>query len=240
MAAWPALRRYTREEFVRRVWNHRPGEHVTIVGRTGSGKTTLGYELLARSVSQRHPGAVMLSKPKDKTTDKARTSYGWRLARRWPPPRSFFESRPPRAHVLAPRFTYKDADDKLAHTGVFQSLMADTYQRGNRTVYAPDLYGLILRHPDLSEDFQTAWLNWRSNDADLWVDTQTATHIPLLGFNQPTHLLLFREADKRGRERFDEIGGFDSKIVAQANMGLALHEVLYINQADLTMCVVEA
>ena len=72
------------------------------------------------------------------------------------------------------------------------------------------------------------------------MDTQKATHIPLLGFNQPTHLLLFREADKRGRERFDEIGGFDSKIVAQANMGLALHEVLYINQADLTMCVVEA
>jgi energy-coupling factor transporter ATP-binding protein EcfA2 len=238
--AVPALRHYGREEFVKQVWSHSPGEHVTIIGRTGSGKSTLGYQLLGAAHSRRHPAAVILSKPKDLTTNKAARKYGLKFTSRWPAPRSFFQTNPPFSHVLRPRFTYDDDKDRFEHTEVFKGLLKDTYQRGHRTVYAPDLYGLLERQPDLESHFVTAWLNWRSNDADLWVDSQKATHIPLLAFNQPTHMFLFRETDKKGRERFDQFGGFDSKLVERANMALRPHEALYINQADLTMCVVEA
>lgn len=239
-AAAPALHRYERDQFLEEVWNHQPGEHVTIVGRTGSGKSTFGYQLLERARTPAHRSVVMLSKPKDETTDKAAKRMRIRRTRQWPARRFPWEEDPPLTHLLNPRFTYNDRADRAAHTEVFAGLMQDTYQRGHRTVYAPDLYGLLLRHPDLTEDFVTAWLNWRSNGADVWVDSQKSTHIPLLAFNQPTHLFLFRESDKRGRERFDEIGGFDGGLVERANKLLPRHECLYINQADLTMCIVGA
>lgn len=238
--AVPNLRHYSRDNFVNKIFNVEPGEHVTIVGSTGSGKTTLGHELLGATASKHFPVVALQSKPKDSTTAKAARKYGLRVVRRWPPPKSLFQPKDPRGWVVQPRFTYDDDVDVVHHEDVFRATMRGVYRDGNRTLYASDLYGLLLRMPRLQREYETAWLNWRSGGGSLWVDTQKSTHIPLLGFNQPTHLFLFRESDKRGRDRFNEIGGFDGRLVADANLGLERHQALYLNQADQTMCVVEA
>jgi energy-coupling factor transporter ATP-binding protein EcfA2 len=238
MAA-PSLQHYSRDVFVNGVWDHQDGEHVTIVGRTGSGKSTLGYQLLDQASSPAKPSVSLMSKPKDKTTLEAQRLFALRRIRRWPAPYSPFAPSKPPGFVLRPDFTYDDDVDKPRHAEVFRSVLRSTYKQGDRIVYAPDLYGLLLRMPDLQGEFETAWLNWRSGGGSLWVDTQKSTHIPLLGFNQPTHLFLFRESDKRGRQRFNEIGGFDGRLVEDANMALGRHECLYLNQNDQTMCVVE-
>ena len=44
---------------------YRRGQHVTILGKTGTGKTQLGYELLDEVASPKLPALNMVIKPKD-------------------------------------------------------------------------------------------------------------------------------------------------------------------------------
>lgn len=239
MAA-PKLARFSREDFVRRVWEHKAGEHTTIIGPTGSGKSTLGYLLFNRSITAKLPGVAVLTKPRDHATQKAASSGRLRTVRTWPPRRSLFEPKPPRGHVLHPRFTYDQDLDLAEHAAQIRAVLADAYRNGDRIVYMPDLYGVLRLMPELARPVEIMWINARSNGASMWTDSQKATHIPLLAFNQATHLLLFRDPDKRGRERFGEISGMDPKLVEQANLSLGRHEALYVRQTDGTMCIVEA
>jgi energy-coupling factor transporter ATP-binding protein EcfA2 len=238
--AGPRLRHYDRKTFVDRVFNYNEGEHGTIIGFTGSGKTTLGYQLMNKIAKPALPVISILSKPKDETTLKAAQKARYRTVRQWPPTWSPTAEKNPRGYVIWPDHTFDPNLDDAAHLDTIQRVIRDSYKRGNRVIYTPDLYGLLLRAKPLERDYQTGWVNGRAMGLGIWVDTQKPTHIPLLAYNQATHLFLFREPDKRGRERFNEIGGFDGKLVEQANMTLERHQALYVCQRDQTMCVVEA
>ena len=58
---------FPRDDFLSRRWRYRAGEHVTILGPTGSGKTYLGYQLLEKVATPKLPGIVLVMKPRDAT-----------------------------------------------------------------------------------------------------------------------------------------------------------------------------
>lgn len=240
MAVAPKLKHYDRETFIKSVFQYNGGEHGTIIGFTGSGKTTLGYQLMDRIAKPALPVVSILSKPRDETTIKAARKARYRVVRSWPAPWSPTAEKNPRGYVVWPEHTFNPDVDDAEHLGVFQRVIRDSYKRGERVVYTPDLYGLFRRAKALERDYETGWVNGRAMGLGLWVDTQKPSHIPLLAYNQATHLFLFREPDKRGRDRFNEIGGVDGNLVADANMALERHQVLYVCQRDQTMCVIEA
>lgn len=48
------LLKVSRQDFLDNRWEYRPGEHVTFIGNTGSGKTYMAFQLLGGD-SQRGP-----------------------------------------------------------------------------------------------------------------------------------------------------------------------------------------
>ena len=50
-----------REEFLADYWTYKSGEHVTLIAPTQSGKTTLAFQLLARSAGPSLPAVVLVT-----------------------------------------------------------------------------------------------------------------------------------------------------------------------------------
>lgn len=230
--------RMTREEFLREGWDYQPGEHVTIIGPTGSGKTWLGYQLLEVTATPELPAVVLVMKPRDNTVTKWSKTVGYRIVRSWPPPASPWRPRKPPGFVVWPRPTYDpDVDDYRQHI-IFRRVILDSYKKGRRILFGDEVYSLA-QELALTKELVTVWSKGRSMDCGLWCASQKPTHIPLWAYSQAEHLFLAFDPDKRARDRFSEIGGVDPKLVERTVLTLGKHEWLYFRRSDGAMCIVE-
>jgi hypothetical protein len=239
MADLPQVARFGRDEFLEERWNYRAGEHVTILGPTGSGKTYLAYQLLQQTASPRLPGVVLVMKPKDKTVERWTKSSGFRRIRTWPPPLRLPGMALPPGYVLWPKHSFDPERDDYTLYVEFRKALLDSYRRGNRIVFADEMVGLTSEL-NLTREVVTLWTRGRSMGTSVWAASQKPTHIPLHAYSQASHLFLALDPDERARDRFAEIGGVDPKLVKRAVMGLAKYEWLYIRRDGPVMCVVSA
>lgn len=132
---------------------HEQGEHVAIVGPTGSGKSVLGLMLCQvigqRTASDGRPARVVVfaTKPRDRTV----TALKWPQVREWPPGYG-------QEHVVVwprPRDPETRAERQRR---VFQPVMRAIYNEGGQTVYVDEIAyfegtppeGLGLRAPSPS------------------------------------------------------------------------------------------
>jgi hypothetical protein len=58
-------------------------------------------------------------------------------------------------------------------------------------------------------------------------------------YGNSAHKFISHESDKKNRRRYDEIGGFDTSLVARIAGSLDPYEFLYLNNKR-EMCIVEA
>jgi hypothetical protein len=233
----PAVVSFARDEFLTGRWRYRPGEHVTILGPTGSGKTWLGYQLLGQTSRPALPAVVLVMKPRDGTVEKWTRTVGYRRVRSWPPVPTPWSQKPP-GWVLWPKFVFDPELDDLNLYHEFRAAMLDCYKRGNRIVFGDEAYGLAndLR---LGRELVTLWTRGRSMGCGLWASSQRPTHVPLHAYSQAEHLFLFRDPDKRAWDRYAEIGGVDPDLVRSTVIGLDKYQCLYIRRTGGRMCVVD-
>jgi hypothetical protein len=137
-----------------------------------------------------------------------------------------------------PKHTFDPDKDDLVLYREFRKALLDSYKRGNRIVFADEVYGLAVEL-GLNKELITLWSRARSMGAGLWVASQKPTHIPLWAYSNADHLFLAYDPDKRSRDRFAEIGGVDPDLVKQAVMQLGDHQWLYIRRAGRVLCVVD-
>lgn len=229
---------FQREEFLAERWNYNAGEHVTFLGPTGNGKTFLAYQLLQRTTTPDLPGIVLVMKPRDETVDEWTAKLQYKKIVNWPPPPRLPFTKPPSGYVVWPQHTFDPyIDDPHLHH-VFRRTILDNYKRGDRVIFADELYGLV-RELKLERELVAVWSRGRSMGAGLWGAVQKPSHVPLWAYNQAEHLFLSREPDKRGRDRFAEIGGIDPLLVSRAVQGLDKFQWLYIGREGPTMCIVD-
>ncbi len=224
-----------REDFVSSRFHYHPGEHVTFLGRTNSGKTTLAYQLLEHITTPEMPVLSLVVKPRSPTVDKWRKRLQHPLTRTWPPAGASLRKKPAGWTVWPKHSFDPDRDDAMLYVKM-RTAMMDAYKRGKRIVFADETLGLSLL--GLDKYMVVLWTRGREMPTGLWAATQKPSHIPLYAYNQATHLFLAKENDKRGRQRFGEISGFDARFIETLVMSLRKWEWLYINQDDDTICIV--
>jgi ABC-type cobalamin/Fe3+-siderophores transport system ATPase subunit len=198
----------------------RQGEHVSLIGPTGCGKTTMALSLF----DKRGYVVAFGTKPQDDTLSRL-LEQGWRRLEEWTP-------RPGEKRiVLWPRFT--ETKDMAKQQRVFVDALKRIFVERNWCVYVDEAkyFVDILK---LAPLLRLYWYQGRSIGISLVTTTQRPAYMPLELYDQATHLFLWRETDRVNLTRLGSIAGQnpdgpDSKELARIVAGLPQHECLYLN-----------
>lgn len=229
---------FGRDEFLSERWRYRAGEHVTILGPTGTGKTHLAYQLLGATARPGLPGVVLVMKPRDATVGRWSKTVGFRRVRTWPPGPVWPWQQKPSGWVLWPRHRFDPDLDNPHLYEQFRRAMLDSYRRGDRILFADEIAG-ISNELALHRESTTLWQRGRSMGAGVWAASQRPTHIPLLAYSSAEHLFLFADPDKRDRDRYAEIGGVDPVLIVAAVTRLQQYQCLYVRRTGARMCILD-
>lgn len=227
-------------EIARQTWDEflagldwRQGEHVGLIGPTGSGKTTLAQALLPlRSFVL----AVGTKPPRDKTLNRIARLPGWRLVDR--------ADRVPKVHhrrslrvLLWVKF--KAVNDAPRQAYQIGTALAEAFTAGGWTIYIDEAWYLEtkLKLKDLTEILLT---QGRSENLTIVGGSQRPAHISLLWYDQPTHMFFWGDNDERNLKRIAGMNGVNTRAVRETVATLPPHHVLYVNTRTKAMCVTKA
>lgn len=201
----------------------RQGEHVSILGPTKGGKTTLALAL----VPHREHVAVLGTKPRDPALAELVRKHGYRRMQEWAP-------RPGERRVLLwPRLT--KADDWRSARPVYEHALSRIYESGGWCLYADEARVLCdERRPflGLAPYMRLLWTQGRSLGVSIVAGTQRPAWVPPEMFDQAEHVFMFQDADADNVRKLGGFGGLDARTIRDTVPALGEHEALYVNTRD--------
>ena len=229
-----------REEFLADFYDYKAGEHVTIIGPNGRGKTWLGFQLLKASTSPDMRGYVLVSKPRDETFETWQKKLGYGTAEEWPPPVSFKKKpgwyiRPEQSGNLK-----RISEDNKQLRDVFVDCLAACYASNDPCIIMADEAHELQHNIKMKDEMEAVWMRGRSMKCGMIALAQRSAYNSQHMYNAPNHLFLFNDPDKRNRDRFSEIGGIaDPRAIEEITRSLGQFQVLYLNRNGPWLCVVD-
>lgn len=226
-------------------WRWAQGEHVTIVGPTGTGKTTLMRALMVKRYAAGGAVAVLATKPRDANLERWARADHLAVVRTWPPRAPRFR-RP--ADVVLPDGRRVAWDHRVMlwprthDAATFAATMRDEHRAainamfvgGGWCIAAEEL--LYLCHDlGLADELTTLWTQGRSNGISVIGATQRPVNIPLYAYSQASHLFMFGDNDDVNLSRLQGIGGMEGKTLREHVRSLPMHDVLYVGTRNRTL-----
>lgn len=195
--------------------DYHAGQHVTFIGPTGKGKTTLAFQLLDRVISPDYPKALILAgKPpgRDHTMEEAARKLNLRVVSEWPPPPAFGDKKK-RGWVLRPRQKMRDHDEDHAEMRKqFRSGILSAYRtKPDKPIitFVDEAY-LVQYQLKLQKECDMALTRGAPVNA-MWSLVQRGRYISIQCYDAPEHVFIFYDPDLSNQKRYAEIGGVDAR-----------------------------
>jgi len=205
------------------------GEHITLVGPTGQGKTMLSRHLLDR----RRFVVVFATKRKDPMIDRMKKD-GYALIRRFDGQRVQGDR-----YILQPPQGKSIRETRANQKREFGYAMEVAYEQGSWCVVI-DEGKMICDTFGLTPEVEMLLQGGRTLGVSVIMGVQRPVKIPLAAYDQATHLFFFREGDEANLKRIGGIGGVSNKLVREAVSMLESHQVLYLNTRNGEMAITKA
>lgn len=199
------------------------GEHVSLIGPTGGGKSTLALALLER----RKRSVILATKPRDATLSEfLRKHREYKRLAKW-------EYDPDKRRVMLWPPIAKP-EDMAVQARAMAHAMGWIYRHGGWCVLADELRYLV-KNLKLQRYLDLFWLQGRSLGISLVATTQRPAWVPVEMYDQATHLFFWKDNDERNLARIGGLGALNSKLVRQHVQMLNKHDVLYVNTRNDTL-----
>lgn len=195
------------------------GEHVTLIGPTGQGKTFLAKDILP----MRNFVVNFVTKKKDKMIGEFKRE-GFKLVQKgeWIAPH---QSMP--KVLLQPPFA-SDEPRERHQRNTFKRALDRAFDETGWTVYL-DEAPYIMEDLRLMKEVKRLLQQGRSLGITVVQSAQRPRFLPLASYSQATHLFFWRNTDESDSKRMGGLGGVDRKVIQNAVAQLGQHEVLYLN-----------
>lgn len=195
----------------------RQGEHVTIIGMTGSGKTTL-----AKSLLDLRTWRVMLVTKEDDLTWR-----GWRTVSSV----DQIKPRPAQHERETDRGTSWKLFPEYTKSGpVFRSAFDRVWKDGGWTFYVDEAYH--VQHKGLEQNLVQLLTQGRSRRVSMVCGVQRPSWVSRFVFSEATHLFCFQCGDRRDLKALrDGVGD----AFAEAVEDLKRFEYVYLNKVTRRM-----
>ena len=206
---WPAFK-------ARFFSDWKQGEHVSLIGPTGQGKTTLALEILPR----RSYVVVLGTKVRDSTLRKLEKSQGYKKIEDWS------EKKLAHKYILWPKISSER--DLPKQRRVFTKALNAIYREGRWTIYVDECrYQCDMLK--MKTIMVLLWTQGRSNLITVVAGCQRPAFVPTEIYDQATHIFFWGDNDETNLKRIGGIGFLNSKEIRYAVASLEKYQVLYVN-----------
>jgi hypothetical protein len=221
-----------------------------MLGPTQRGKTTLGIQLLDKTISPDHKVVMLAGKPphRDATMNGAAKKLNLRIVNEWPPVPSW-KDRKRRGYVLRPEQSMKNLDDdKATVQREFRKAMLSNYAQTKQPVITfVDEAHHVQNDLKLKDEYEAPLMRG-APDNGVWSLIQRGRYMSYLAYDAPDHLFIFHDPDISNQKRYSEIGGVDPRFLMQlsgtlktyrTSSGRTISECIYIRRSGPEICIVD-
>lgn len=205
------------DEFLANHFEWKQGQHVTLIGPTGQGKTTLAKAIL----KQRKYVLMLVTKRHDPLIGEFK-SAGYRVVREWV---HSHHSHP--KVLLHPPYLRREPRE-AEQLRQFKHALDRVFDEGSWTVYL-DEGPYVIEELRLIKKIKRLWQEGRSSKITVVTGAQRPRFLPLAAYSQATHLFFWRNQDESDSKRLGGLGGLDRKRIERTVASLGEFEVLYVN-----------
>ena len=197
--------------------NWQQGEHVTIIGPTGCGKTTLE----ARLLEARESVVVFVTKIHDDTISN--DFPGYKRIEKWPPPRTWDNKV-----LLWPKPPGTIREVFAKQRAVFKQALDSIFRDRNWCVVFDEQH-YTCKQLGLEVENSMLLHQGRSSGLSVVNGTQRPSWVPVVTYSSATHAYIWRTTDRDDLRRLATLGGVNMRDLQYNLLQLDKHDFIYVN-----------